>query len=130
MREIRFRGHTGEIWVYGSLIQWPERTQIKNVDLGAVDVWDVNPETVGQYIGLKDKHGDEIYEDDIIAGFFVWGAVGGIVEYDSDIAAFCTKRPDNITFDTIDPRNYTVVGNIHNNPKISFTELLAEDRGD
>lgn len=73
------------------------------------------------WIGLHDKNGTEIYEGDIIVGFFAWGAVSGVVEYDEKIAAFCTKYPDDMTFDGIDLENFFVAGNIHENP-----ELLEE----
>lgn len=124
MREYRFRGkriENGE-WVYGSLIS--DRYIVGNVlewndEYFNTEWWAaVDPSTVGQYTGIKDKNGKEIYEGDILSN---GSHVDWIVVYEE--AAFKVKFPDPIKTD----RYYLnrgmaeireIIGNIYENPEI------------
>ena len=74
MREIKFRGIdccTGE-WVYGFLHSLSEKTEIG--PLGQINVFRdgkpqnvlVKGETVGEFTGIRDINGREVYEGDVV----------------------------------------------------------------
>jgi uncharacterized phage protein (TIGR01671 family) len=127
MREYKFRGKCVERdkWVYGYYvkgIQEDEAYILKNHNwLLGDDFIDVYPETVGQYTGLKDKNGIEIYEGDIVTGLFNRTNIIGYIVYGSD-ATFFIKRKGLYGIGLNNAEDWLeVVGNIYEN-----LELLKE----
>lgn len=139
MREIKFRGKrldNGE-WLYGSLVILNGRYFI----FDDANRHEVDPTTVGQYTGLKDEHGKEIYEGDIVLHFsnkyaedeyaFLVNTAGidpkhlhyYVVSWNNTEGGFGyvllkelhTNNPDMCGFN---PCLGFLVGNIHDNPEL------------
>jgi uncharacterized phage protein (TIGR01671 family) len=137
MRKVKCRGKridNGE-WVYGYYVFECRNNNhlIFTNKIGAynpgfepkkedyiLESYEIIPETVGQYTGLKDKNGVKIYEGDILeslAGVFV-------VEWIDDITRFCIcwcvnkKLYDKIPLTKELAEMAEVIGNIHDNPEL------------
>lgn len=76
MRVIKFRGRTKEgIWVYGHLTEFHYPDNIKprvcfiweqSEDRYRIEKTQVDANTIGQFTGLHDSRGNEIYEGDLV----------------------------------------------------------------
>ena len=99
MREILFRGKrlgNGE-WAYGFLVKMFGAYHIIDKD-DENTAYEVIPETVGQYTGLKDKNGNGIWEGDIVDLF---GMKGKVVQ---EFGAFGIAFMKTIDYDLLETK--------------------------
>lgn len=142
MREILFRGkpkneadyeflkkmykdNCKDGFIYGSLVVSHGKyyicimalCQINSlVDNGTTTMFEVIPETVGEYTCLKDKNGKMIFEGDIVTmPRYGSGKHKSVVYFKNGKFAV---NGSNYNFKDICPRNMEVIGNIHDNPEL------------
>ena len=130
MREIKYRGRRLDngAWEYGDLVQFGQKCHtpckcaiIPGTASGSDPLckvlldYEVDPATVGQFTGLKDKNGKEIYEGDILTDEF---ESIGVVEWRD--GAFVVNFQITDCFD--DLYQMWSIGNIHDNPELLKTE--------
>lgn len=117
-KNIKFRGKEKTIgWVYGSLLCFGANEyaiHLRNAEGSLI----IDPETVGQFTGLKDKNGVDIYEGDVIKN----ENEIIIVLWNEKYAGF-TLHCDNwaclaFFYEYLDVEKVEVIGNIHDNPEL------------
>ena len=127
MRTIKFRGKRKDngMWVYGDLVTTltPKGSMTKSpaihTRIGTIGTFFVQLDTVGQFTGLTDADGREIYEGDILFmgcdnGENIYnevgikdGCFGYIGEVTGKLIPFCNHDVTEI-----------IAGNIHDNPEL------------
>jgi len=123
MREIKFRGRNAadSQWIYGHYFHNGKFGVIRSgiVSRGIIDG------TLGQYTGLLDKSGVEIYEGDIVLVPQDWDEFGSAagetyeVYYSHGGFRFKPKYGQGRRgFGIEDDKTFKLIGNIHENPEL------------
>ena len=134
MREIKFRAwdkQNKEFISNASLLSLMNGNKPKDIEVSGIN--DINNDAlyIGddielmQYTGLKDKHGKEIYEGDILRVILEKSSAIGEVKYDERTFecindSFDMEDPQSVICDILDYRTdlIEVIGNIYETPEL------------
>lgn len=124
-------------WVYGDLIHKRTAPGEAMIRCKQGIESDVDIETIGQYTGLKDKNGKEIYEGDMLRGDEYPFNCNGVDNYFAEIVwadnvcgfyRITHKKPNSTVrgishgnweqLDEEDIKSFEVIGNIYDNPEL------------
>lgn len=124
MRTIKFRGKGKDLdsWYHGDLRQYNSKVYIDQFSV----IYAVNPDTLGQFIGLLDKNGKEIYEGDIITvngqyprvvlwDKMMWALMPTEYYHDTDFWVMNLQHPGPDWWEDFSDE-FEIVGNIHDKP--------------
>lgn len=135
MRKILFRGkrRDGRGWVHGYYLECNGPCILDKDEMffghdGVDGLYNVDPSTVGQYTGLKDRNGVRIFEGDVFRckearGFVRFGTYASAYSSgDTHIGFYIEWIVDrmlriDLAFWT-NQREIEVIGNIHDNPEL------------
>lgn len=130
MREIKFRGHDGTAWYYGDLIH----DSCNGHELIFIDDnvertrHSVDKDTVGQFTGIKDISGAEIYEGDIVTfkDDETDENVRGLVTYSVE-GTWLVVCDGFIEYLSFVRKTTLIMGNVHDNPDLLEVEHDRRD---
>jgi uncharacterized phage protein (TIGR01671 family) len=132
-RKIKFRGYSEsqKKWIFGWLVENKEGDVFIR-DCETYETFIVVPESVGQFTGLQDKTGRDIYDVDILGGY-PHGTV--CVKWNKEFACFESISYQNEFDEAGNPQTeeissllandlkdcfdaWSVIGNIYENPEL------------
>ena len=127
-RDIKFRGKMvdGKWWIEGQLYYFDNKvwiTDSKNINLNThknVAWFEVIPESVGQYTGLRDKDGKEIYEGDICSTYNIDEPSNLVDTVAFDDGSFVFQNDNKLSAELRGFKQdfIEVIGNIHENHEL------------
>lgn len=132
-RIIKFRGKSifGGEWLYGCLVNMehnrfsilPEINKMPRCK--CIADYEIHNTTIGQFTGMKDKNGKEIYEGDILGakGKVIGWVKGGVRGYCYDVVYINHPAGESrwTLYSTVKddyPEQIEVIGNIYDNPEL------------
>ena len=119
MREIKFRGKYGNNpWLYGSLVTKNRNNNGIQERNSSVTIL-VDDGSIGQYTGMKDSTGKEIYEGDIVRTSDNDDELA-VVEWDDEDLRFTVTHGNvvNGLGEGYYSREVEVIGNMYDNPEL------------
>ena len=142
MRKIKFRGFDLDVkrWFYGSYHKHikrqvcPMNDSLKDTDIQHIIVFDgfadwnmeiplkiannIDINSVGEFTGLHDKQGKEIYEGDIVILNFTYGTFKCVIEYKDCHFEVSDLKNDSLRWFLHPSFELEIIGNIYENPEM------------
>lgn len=153
-RKIKFRAkrQPDGKWVYGDLFHTIKVTRDTDIPVIRVAGYDVDPETIGQFTGITDVDGIELYEGDVVSirRICVNTATGetikrqrrALIVWDSNLCSWCRQSRvgrrfhlgallyDKSEYNRTYTRNFKFVGNIYDTPELMQQTTVSEKTTD